>query len=133
MSKHDSYAQNSSNVCTSITLTFPTANAPFELVSAPFQTLANAAQPRASKQRNLSCKTKTMNNLWSQLGHRNNRYRMRTPIFSQSKICRHKMADLQGHFSSFQSPVARNFARLRGVRLFFSNTVFLKSLKTRLS
>ena len=27
--------------------------------------------------------------------------------------------------------MARNFAWLRGVRLFFSNTVFLKSLKTR--
>ncbi len=28
------------------------------------------------------------------LRHRNNRYRLRTPIVSQSKICRHKMADL---------------------------------------
>ncbi len=33
MSKHDSYGQNSSAVCTSITLTFPTANAPFELAN----------------------------------------------------------------------------------------------------
>ncbi len=131
MSKHYSYAQNSSNVCTSITLTFPTANAPFELVNAPFQTLTNAAQPRASKQRNLSYKTKTMNNLWSQ-GIEIIDIEC-VLLSSQSKICRHKMADLQGHFSSFQSPVARNFARLRGVRLFFSNTVFLKSLKTRLS
>ena len=32
--------------------------------------------------------------------HRNNRYRMRTPIFSQVKICLHKMADFEGHFSS---------------------------------
>ena len=30
--------------------------------------------------------------------HRNNRYRMRTPIFSQVKICLHKMADFEGHF-----------------------------------
>ncbi len=29
MPKHDSYAQNSSRVCTSITITFPTVNAPF--------------------------------------------------------------------------------------------------------
>ena len=29
---------------------------------------------------------------------RNNRYRMRTPIFSQVKICLHKMADFEGHF-----------------------------------
>ncbi len=53
---------------------------------------------------------------------------MRAPIFSQSKICLHKMAHSKGHFYSVQTPVARNFARLRGVRLFFSNTVFLKSL-----
>ena len=59
-------------------------------------------------------------------GHRNNRHRMRAPIFSQSKICLHKMAHSKGHFYSVQTPVARNFARLRGVRLFFSNTVFLK-------
>ncbi len=65
--------------------------------------------------------------------HRNNRHRMRAPIFSQSKICLHKMAHSKGHFYSVQTPVARNFARLRGVRLFFSNTVFLKSLKTRLN
>ncbi len=65
--------------------------------------------------------------------HRNNRHRMRAPIFSQSKICLHKMAHSKGHFYSVQTPVARNFARLRGVRLFFSNTVFLKSLKMRLS
>ena len=58
---------------------------------------------------------------------------MRAPIFSQSKICLHKMAHSKGHFHSVQTPVARNFARLRGVRLFFSNTVFLKSLKTRLN
>ena len=58
---------------------------------------------------------------------------MRAPIFSQSKICLHKMAHSKGHFYSVQTPVARNFARLRGVRLFFSNTVFLKSLKTRLN
>ncbi len=64
--------------------------------------------------------------------HRNNRHRMRAPIFSQSKICLHKMAHSKGHFYSVQTPVARNFARFRGVRLFFSNTVFLKSLKTRL-
>ena len=57
---------------------------------------------------------------------------MRAPIFSQSKICLHKMAHSKGHFYSVQTPVARNFARFRGVRLFFSNTVFLKSLKTRL-
>ena len=63
--------------------------------------------------------------------HRNNRHRMRAPIFSQSKICLHKMAHSKGHFYSVQTPVARNFARLRGVRLFFSNTVFFKSLKTR--
>ncbi len=63
--------------------------------------------------------------------HRNNRHRMRAPIFSQSKICLHKMAHSKGHFYSVQTPVARNFARLWGVRLFFSNTVFLKSLKTR--
>ena len=25
-------------------------------------------------------------------------YRMRTPIFSQVKICLHKMADFEGHF-----------------------------------
>ena len=30
--------------------------------------------------------------------HRNDRYRMRTPIFSQVKICLHKMADFEGHF-----------------------------------
>ena len=30
--------------------------------------------------------------------HRNNRYRMRTPTFSQVKICLHKMADFEGHF-----------------------------------
>ena len=30
--------------------------------------------------------------------HRNNRYRMRTPIFPQVKICLHKMADFEGHF-----------------------------------
>ena len=65
--------------------------------------------------------------------HRNNRHRMRAPIFSQSKICLHKMAHSKGHFYSVQTPVARNFARLRGVRLFFSNTVFLKSFKTRLN
>ena len=65
--------------------------------------------------------------------HRNNRHRMRAPIFSQSKICLHKMAHSKGHFYSVQTPVARNFALLRGVRLFFSNTVFLKSLKTRLN
>ncbi len=40
-----------------------------------------------------------------------------TPIFSQSKIYLDKMADFQGHFTSSQSPVARNFARLRGVRM----------------
>ncbi len=43
------------------------------------------------------------------------------------------MAHSKGHFYSVQTPVARNFARLRGVRLFFSNTIFLKSLKTRLN
>ncbi len=64
--------------------------------------------------------------------HRNNRHRMRAPIFSQSKICLHKMAHSKGHFYSVQTPVARNFARLRGVRLFFSNTVFLKSLKNEI-
>ena len=67
------------------------------------------------------------------MNHRNNRHRMRASIFSQSKICLHKMAHSKGHFHSVQTPVARNFARLRGVRLFFSNTVFLKSLKTRLN
>ena len=40
---------------------------------------------------------------------------MRAPIFSQSKICLHKMAHSKGHFYSVQTPVARNFARLRGV------------------
>ena len=60
------------------------------------------------------------------LTHRNNRYRMRAPIFSQSKICLHKMAAM--HFSSSQSPVARNFARLRGVRLLLSQTRFFKKV-----
>ena len=49
--------------------------------------------------------------------HRNNRHRMRAPIFSQSKICLHKMAHSKGHFHSVQTPVARNFVRLRGVRM----------------
>jgi hypothetical protein len=40
MLTHDSYAQNSTRVCTSILPTFPTANAPFELANAPFE-LAN--------------------------------------------------------------------------------------------
>ena len=61
--------------------------------------------------------------------HRNNRHRMRAPIFSLSKICLHKMAHSKGHFYSVQTPAVKNFARSRGVRLFFSNTVFLKSLK----
>ncbi len=74
-----------------------------------------------------------MQNFRLSYNHRNNRHRMRAPIFSQSKICLHKMAHSKGHFYSVQTPVARNFARLRGVRLFFSNTVFLKSLKTRLN
>ncbi len=65
--------------------------------------------------------------------HRNNRHRMRAPIFSQSKICLHKMAHSKGHFYLVQTPAVKNFARSRGVRLFFSNTVFLKSLKTRLN
>ena len=47
------------------------------------------------------------------VSHRNNRHRMRAPIFSQSKICLHKMAHSKGHFYSVQTPVARNFARLR--------------------
>ena len=47
------------------------------------------------------------------LRHRNNRHRMRAPIFSQSKICLHKMAHSKGHFYSVQTPVARNFARSR--------------------
>ena len=34
MSKHGSYAQNGTRVCTFISLTFPTANAPFELANA---------------------------------------------------------------------------------------------------
>ena len=51
---------------------------------------------------------------------------MRAPIFSQSKICLHKMAAM--YFSSSQSPVARNFARVRGVRLLLSQTrFFIKS------
>ena len=35
--------------------------------------------------------------------HRNNRHRMRAPIFSQSKICLHKMAHSKGHFYSVQT------------------------------
>ncbi len=61
--------------------------------------------------------------------HRNNRHRMRAPIFSQSKICLHKMAHSKGHFYSVQTPVARNFARLRGVRLFFQTQYFKKFKK----
>ena len=45
----------------------------------------------------------------------NNRYRIRTPIFSEQKFCFHQMTDLYGHFVSSQSPlVARNFAKLVG-------------------
>ncbi len=45
--------------------------------------------------------------------HRNNRHRMRAPIFSQSKICLHKMAHSKGHFYSVQTPAVKNFARSR--------------------
>ena len=38
MPKHDSHDQNNSRVCTSITIAFPTANAPFEIGNAQFQT-----------------------------------------------------------------------------------------------
>ncbi len=67
------------------------------------------------------------------LTHRNNRHRMRAPIFSQSKICLHKMAHSKGHFYSVQTPAVKNFARSRGVRLLFSNTVFLRSLIKKIS
>ena len=61
------------------------------------------------------------------LHHRNNRHRMRAPIFSQSKICLHKMAHSKGHFYSVQSPVARNFARFRGSEIvFFKHSIFKK-------
>ena len=52
---------------------------------------------------------------------------MRAPIFSQSKICLHKMAHSKGHFYSVQTPVTRNFARLRGSEIvFFKHCIFKK-------
>ena len=57
---------------------------------------------------------------------------MRAPIFSQSKICLHKMAHSKGHFYSVQTPVARNFARLRGVRLFFFKHSIFKKFKNEI-
>ncbi len=38
---------------------------------------------------------------------------------------------IRAFLCSSQSPMARNFARFRGVRLFFSNKTFLKSSKSR--
>ena len=66
------------------------------------------------------------------LPHRNNRHRMRAPIFSQSKIYLHKMARSKGHFYSGQTPVARNFARLREVRLFFFKHNIFKKFKNEI-
>ena len=43
----------------------------------------------AAKGKLLTC---NMHHCNMQPNHRNNRYRMRAPIFSQSKICLHKMA-----------------------------------------
>ncbi len=50
---------------------------------------------------------------------------MRAPIFSQSKICLHKMAHSKGHFYSVQTPA--EFRAVAGSEIvFFKHSIFKK-------
>ena len=50
--------------------------------------------------------------------HRNNRYRMRTPLFCQSKSCLYKMAVFEGHFLLVPILRVSKVGGPRGVKLF---------------
>ena len=53
-----------------------------------------------------------------------NRHRMRTPMFSESTFCLHKMASSEGHFLLVPIPRATKFARPQVVKLFTFLAIF---------